>query len=176
MSVLLNRSPFFDDSSLVSFGNERILVRGNQVIAWISLTIRRVTEPNPISVPFPAIVDTGFSHSFAINERHLIAWAGMRPETMDILSTVRDRGQRIQLRAANIWCHCNQRRVRDQLTTHSPIGLAAPKGIAVYPDGDFPRLPILGLRVIAENDLILKVDGPRREATLRTGRGWWGFG
>ena len=41
-------------------------------------------------------------------------------------------------------------------------------GIAIYPDGDFPRLPILRLRSSAEKGLVLKTSGRRREATLRT--------
>ena len=67
-------------------------------------------------------------------------------------------------------------RERDRLAGILPHMLAAPRGIAIYPDGDFPRLPILGLRAIAENGLILKADGRRREATLMIARKWWPFG
>ena len=49
------------------------------------------------------------------------------------------------------------------------VGLQSTRG------GDFPRLPILGLRAIAENELILKIDGKKREATLRTPINWWPF-
>ena len=67
-------------------------------------------------------------------------------------------------------------RDRDRLAGILPHMLAAPRGIAIYPDGDFPRLPILGLRAIAENGLILKADGRRREATLKTAWKWWPLG
>ena len=46
----------------------------------------------------------------------------------------------------------------------------------VYPGGDFPRLPILGLRAIAENALTLHIDGAKRNATLRMSLRWWPFG
>jgi hypothetical protein len=46
----------------------------------------------------------------------------------------------------------------------------------MYPVGvEFPRLPILGLRALTDNDLILIVNGHRREATLRTAYRWWPF-
>lgn len=130
--------------------------------------------PNPSAVPFPVILDTGNTHTFAIQERHLLDWAGIRAETMELLGNLRDRGQRIPLRAVNIWVHSNERRSRDQPAERGPHILVAPKGIAVYPD-DFPRLPLLGLRAIADNRLILKVDGTRREVTLRSAYRWWPF-
>ena len=46
-------------------------------------------------------------------------------------------------------------------------------GMVVYADGDFPRLPVLGLRAIADNNLVLTVNGRKREATLRTPLKWW---
>ena len=77
------------------------------------------------------------------------------------------------LRPANIWVQPNVPHHRDRLADRPPCPVAAPQGIAVYPGAEFPGLPILGLRAVAENELVLKVDGPRREATLRTAVNWW---
>ncbi len=175
MPRLLDRSPFSEDPSEVVVRDERLRVRADQIIVWVTLTLKRVTSPNPTSVPFPAILDTGHSHTFSIQERHLVDWAGLRPEVLAVVGAVRDRGQRILLRAANIWCHPNERGVRDRLAERPPHLVAAPRGIAVYPGAEFPRLPILGLRAIAENELVLKVNGRRRDATLRTPIRWWPF-
>jgi hypothetical protein len=172
---LLNRSPFPADPSEVAFRDERIRLRADQIILWVTLTIKRITAPNPSATPLPVILDTGHTHTFSIRERHLIDWAGIRPEAMALLGHIRDREQRIPLRAANIWVHSNERGSRDRLAEKPPHSLAAPKGIAVYP-GEFPRLPLLGLRALADNRLILNVDGPNREATLRTPLRWWPFG
>ena len=65
---------------------------------------------------------------------------------------------------------------RESLADRPPHLIDADHGIAVYQDGDFPRLPILGLRAIAENNLVLTVDGKRRLATLRAAIRWWPFG
>lgn len=54
----------------------------------------------------------------------------------------------------------------------SPYCLELPRGIAVYPtEGEFPRLPLLGLRALISNRLHLAVDGGRGEAWLRS-RHW----
>ena len=65
---------------------------------------------------------------------------------------------------------------RDALADRPPHLVEAQRGIAVHPAGDFPRLPILGLRAIAENALTLNIDGAKRTATLRTPLRWWPFG
>ena len=172
---LLDRSPFPKDSSEVTFRTERVRVRADQIILWVTLTIKRIASPNPTAIPFPVILDTGHSHTFSIREQHLVDWADIQPESLATLGAIRDRNQRIPLRAANIWVHPNVSRSRELLAEQSPHGIAAPKGMAVYP-GDFPRLPILGLRARADNRLILKVDGARREAILRTPLSWyWPF-
>jgi hypothetical protein len=174
MPRLLDRSPIPDEPTEFVIGQERIRVRANQIILWITLTPKMFNYPDPRSIPFPVILDTGHTHTFSIREQHLIDWAKLRPEQMSVESAVRDRGQRLLLRAANIWCHPNECGSRHRSSDQQPYGLAAPKGIAIY-SGDFPRLPILGLRAIAENELILKINGKRRYATLHTPSKWWPF-
>lgn len=102
MPRLLDCVPFLADASEISFRGERIRVRANQILLWISLTERDVKNSNPRAIPFPAILDTGFNHSFAIQQRHLNEWAGIRPDAMGSVSNLRDRGQRIPLHGANI--------------------------------------------------------------------------
>ena len=169
--------PFTDEAAEIVVRGERVGARANQIIIWVSLTLRSIEEPYPSAIPFPAIVDTGHSHSFAIQQRHLLQWGGLRPEELRLIGAARHRGQRLDLRAANIWAHPNQRGERERLIPRRPHWIEPKSGIAIYPDGDFPRLPILGLKAIADNELILKVDGGRRVATLRTPlKWWWPFG
>jgi hypothetical protein len=42
---------------------ERVRVRANQIILWVSLSLRRIDSVNPIAHPFPVILDTGHTHS-----------------------------------------------------------------------------------------------------------------
>lgn len=172
MPHLLDRTPFLDRATEVVVRGERVRVRANQIIAWVSLTIPRVKSHNPVATPFPVIVDTGYTHSLAIHERHLIEWAGLRPDVLPFAGATRDRDRRIPLRGANIWLHPNVPGTRDELADRPPYRIEAAKGIAVYPAGEFPRLPLLGLRAVAENRLVLNANGRRRRATLRT-PAWW---
>jgi hypothetical protein len=177
MPRLIDRSPFPKDPSEVVVRGERVRLRANQIILWVSLTTEAAGEPNPSAAPFPAILDAGHNHSFSIHERHLVGWAGLRPAALDLIDHTRHLGRDIPLRAAKIWVHPNEPRHRERLADRPPHLVTAGRGIGVYPPGDeFPRLPILGLRAIAENRLVLDVSGPRREATLRTPARWWPFG
>jgi hypothetical protein len=175
MPILLNRSPFSDKPSEIVVRNEIVRVREHQIIVWVTLSLYRIATVNPMAIPFPVILDTGHNHSFSIHERHLAEWAGLQLNSLNVLSAIRHRGQRVLLRAANIWVHPNEQGFRDKHSDISPHVIKAETGIAIYPGSDFPRLPIMGLRAIAENNLLLKVDGPRREATLRTPIQWWPF-
>jgi len=175
MPYLLNCMPFSEKPDEIILRNERVRIRANQIILWVSLSLRRVNSANPTAIPFPVILDTGHNHSFSIHERHLTEWAGLRPDSLISLGTIGDRRQRVLLRAANIWVHPNERGSRERLAEKPPLLIETKKGIAVYPGSDFPRLPIMGLRALAENNLVLNVDGPRRQATLRTQIRWWPF-
>ncbi len=179
MPIYFTRTPFFERADEIVVRGERVRVGPHQIIVWVSLTPpTRMTEPNPAAVPFPAILDTGHTHSLAISERHLAEWAGLRPGSLRHLGELRDRARdsRIPRRAANLWLHGNNPGERDRLSPRPARFLKMDEGIAVYPGADFPRLPLVGLRAIAENNLVLTVNGPKRAATLRTPLRWWPFG
>lgn len=174
MPKLLDRAPFQSAAEVVVRG-ERVRVRANQIVVWLSLTLERVKSPSPLAVPFPAVLDTGHTHALALHERHLREWAGLRPDVLAERGATRERGRRVPLRVANVWAHPTGRGAREPAVGHPPHWLSASESIAVYPGDDFPRLPILGLRAIADNALTLTIDGRRRTATLRTARRWWPF-
>lgn len=160
--------PFFDKSSEILVRRESVRLRSNQIILWLSLSRRAIPVGDPIRQPFPAILDTGHTHSFSIHDRHLHEWCGIRRESLPSLGAINDRGTHVTLHPVLIWAHVNKRGQRDLITQQEPFPIKATGGIAVYPGNDFPRLPILGLRAIAENGLVLKVDGRKRRATLRS--------
>jgi hypothetical protein len=175
MPILLDRMPFPDQPSEILVRDQRVRLRQNQIILWITLSLPRITSPNPLAVPFPTILDTGHTHIFSISENHLTQWTGFQSDRLSVVGAIRDRGQRILLRSANIWVFRNERGSRNRVINYTPNLLKAEGGIAIYPGIEFPRLPILGLRAIAENNLLLKIDGQRREATLWPPIKWWPF-
>lgn len=174
MSRLLDRAPIPRESSEIVVGGERVRIRANQIIVWLSLTARPTQELNPMVRDFPAVLDTGHTHTFSIQSRHLAQWAGLSIDSLPVTGTVRERGRRITRRAARIWIRPSAAGSQARLADVRPFLLTNFEGIAVYPpDLMFPRLPILGLGAISDNRLVLIVNGRRREATLRTAYRWW---
>ncbi len=55
MTILLNQMPFSNKTSEVAVRGERVLVKANQIIIWVSLGHQRLGVPNPAATPFPAI-------------------------------------------------------------------------------------------------------------------------
>ncbi len=125
-------------------------VKAYEIVAWVSLTNRPVLAEGPPGA-FPAILDTGHTHNFAILEEHLIRWAGLRPSMLPTLGTTRQQGRRLPLHAAHL---PNEPGQQDQPADRPAHRLHIPQGIAIYPAGTrYPRLPLLGLRAIAKNKL-----------------------
>lgn len=176
MPVLLDHAPIPEHPTEVTVRGERVRARSDQIVLWVSLTNIQVTTLSPSATPFPVVLDTGHTHSFSIQARHLVNWAGLQPDSLQVKGAVRDRGQRLNLHAAKVWVHPTERGSWERLANAPAYPLTATRGIAVYPPGsDFPRLPILGLRAITDNKLVLVVDGRKRQATLRTAFRWWPF-
>jgi hypothetical protein len=174
MSVILRRLPFSEREDIAFVRGERIRVKAYQIIIWVSLSSRRAITWQPGTLSFPAIVDPGHNHNFSIQEEHLIRWAGLRPDALPILDRIRQGGRRIPLQVVDLWIHYNEPGQRDRLANRTPYRLKLLTGVAVYPSGaGFPPLPLLGLRALATNNLILTIDGKRRQVNLRTARKWW---
>jgi hypothetical protein len=123
----------------------------------------------PGTPSFPAILDTGHTHNLSIQEQHLVRWAGIRLELLQVLGHVRQAGKRIPLHAANVWLHPNQPGKQGLDSNRPPLLLELPRGIAVHPDAEnYPRLPLMGMRALLSNRLHLAIDGERHSASLRT--------
>jgi len=161
MPTFIDRAPIPGQPTWFDIGSERISLRDNQIIHWAVLTRKHIARPAPTATPFPVILDTGFTHSFALNEHHLGNWAGLQIDTFPALGSIRDRGSRIPLHVANLWVYPNQRGSRVRLANRVCHQLETDFGIAVYPGNSFPRIPILGLRSITKNQLRLTIDGKR---------------
>jgi hypothetical protein len=118
---------------------------------------------------FPAIIDTGLNHNFAIQRLQLDRWTGLR---LPLRQSVTVRKHAVPLAAANVWVHHNQPGT-NVLSDRPPIRLRTPEGIAIFPK-EVPnpaRWPILGLRALVRSELKLVIDGKRREVTLKR-PGW----
>jgi hypothetical protein len=181
MTAILRNLPFYGQSSTVRVGYETVRVKAHQIIVWVSLTPASSPPPEPGCPRFPAILDTGNTHTFSIRESHLRRWAGIDPRFLVRLGATRHLGRMYPLHAARLWLHRNRPGERDTFAEPSPFLLQVRRGIVVAPDSAPVawRLPLLGLRALEENRLHLKINAERRRVSLRSPDwvtrlfGWW---
>jgi hypothetical protein len=175
MSAILRKLPFSQTDDIAFVRGDNVRIKAYQIIAWVSLSLKGMEVLEAGTPSFPAIIDPGHNHNFSIQEGHVIEWAGLRPQTLPLIGHIREGARQVPLQGANVWIHPNEPGQRDRFASRIPHCLSLPRGIAVYPFGSgFPPLPLLGLRALATNDMILTIDGKRREVHLRTERSkWW---
>jgi hypothetical protein len=169
MTAILRDLPFREKDDEVAVGQERVRVKAYQIVVWVSLSPRHVADLPPHAPRFPAILDTGHSHNFSIQDRHLAQWAGLNLQALASLGRAREGGRYVPLHAANVWLHPNLPGARDVFSGRPPFLMRLDRGVAVYPSQHkYPRLPLLGLRALVRNRLHLAVDPERCVAHLRT--------
>jgi hypothetical protein len=165
---LIDRQPVREQSSDVWMPDGIALVKPFQIVVMVSLSIGDVLESG--GRRFPAILDTGLNHNFAIRREHLERWAALRLAERKSVSIG---NQNVPLAAAHVWVYRNEPGT-NTTSDLQPFRLRTPEGIAVFPERtpNPARLPILGLRALVRSDLKLIIDGKRREVTLKT-PGWF---
>jgi hypothetical protein len=116
-----------------------VKLRAFQIAVPVRLSVHGV-----LSQEFPAILDTGLNHNFAIRAEHLHYWAGATAKQCGIVSI---NGYPIPIAQAD-------------LVLEGSV-LPLPDGIAIYPDNVpfAPRLPTLGLRALVRNNIRVLIDG-----------------
>jgi hypothetical protein len=183
MPRIFHKLPFYDPPTSVTVAGERVAVKPDQIIVWVSLGEPGQAVPGPQVLRLPVVLDTGLAHNFGIREEHLSQWAGLYPPLLypPLLPTqghIRLGGLHATVVSASVWLYPNRPGERDTLLDGSPFRLETLPGIAVYPRGTAgaPRLPVLGLRALRRSKLHLTVDGDRCLVYLRTPRRFWFFG
>lgn len=178
MARILGKLPFLGEPSAVSVGGRPVGVKPEQIIVWVSLSAPGQTLPTRGWPRFPAVLDTGLSHTFALREEHLRDWAGLPRLPLRRLGTVRLSGLRAQLVDAHCWLYRNQPGRRDEFLDAQPFCFELTEGIAVYPHDTLnaPRLPLLGLGALRRANPQLWIDCRKRQVHLSTSRWWWLFG
>lgn len=162
---ILDRLPFAEEESRVPTPDGIAIVRPYQIIVWVSLAAHDVLKPPPGMPPFPAILDTGNNHNFAIRREQLERWTRL---TLSRRGQVAFNGHVVPLMAAHLWIHPNAPGISAP-SEREPFRLPLEEGIAVYPSNvpNPARLPILGLRAIVQNNLMLTIKGRSRHVSLR---------
>lgn len=176
MPTVLRRQPIPVRDTIAFVSGEPVRLRAYQIIVWVGLSPTGV--PSPLSRPpaFPAILDTGHSHNFSIRRQHLADWSGIGSAAMPMVGSVRERGRYLPLYAAHLFLNPNVPGLTDRAEEGQPFRITLPRGITVYPEGDYPRLPLIGLRTLLQGRLRLRIDADRRSVSLTAPPHWWPFG
>lgn len=153
------------EKTSVKVEGEAVEIKPFQIIVSVSVSIPGDSEWDPRTPKLPTILDVGNNHNFSLTEEHLVRWAGLQPTSLDLVKTMRESGKRVPLRSAGLWLHFDE----------EPFNLDVNEGIAVY-DGDWPRLPILGLRALTNSKLQTFIYGDTKQVLIRTPPPWyWPF-
>jgi hypothetical protein len=180
MPPVLRALPYSDSRTTALVRGAPVEVLAHQIIVWVGVAQPQERRPSPNSPRFPAILDTGFSGTFAISPVQLERWADLKWNALPFDPTFRMKyfGVEVPHRRANLWVYPNQYGWRDEIDPIiPPRHLDLIGGIAVYGDGEqvgsaatarlvAPRLPLLGLRALAHNRLQLTIDAADREVWL----------
>ncbi len=156
---ILDRLPISDEPATIVVGSEAVTIKRFQIFAWVSIQT---------SSPFPAILDTGHSHNFSITESQLAHWTGLGPGQLKLVGTTRLKGERLWQLRGDFRLHRNRPGTRELAEGSLPLILT--EGFTLAPEGS-SRLPLIGLRAIVSNGLVLRIDGKRRLVALRS-QGW----
>jgi hypothetical protein len=156
---------YYSEKTTISVVNEIFEVKQFQIIVWVSIAIRRKSPLNPVSPKLPAKLDIGNTHNFALTRTQLLNWAGIHSERIPRMGRIRREGTTVPLHKADLWLH----------TDAESYKLEIDEGIAIF-DGDWPRLPILGLRALTNSKLQTFIYGDTLQALIRTPPKWyWPF-
>jgi hypothetical protein len=157
--------PYLSEKSRITVRNEVVEVKAFQIIVWVSISSQVSSQWDPGLPKLPAILDIGSTHNFAMTELHLLEWSGIHAVSLPALGRIRREGRKAPLRRAGLWLHTNG----------ESFELTIDEGIAVF-DGDWPRLPILGLRALTNSQLHTFIYGDTKQVLIRTPRKWyWPF-
>jgi hypothetical protein len=171
---ILDRLPIPKDRMSLRFGDRYVTVHRNQVLVWVSIHLGGVVEPEENIPRCPALLDLGNNFAFSIQDRHLRAWAGIDPSLLGFLGDIKINEQVVPCRRATLWLYPNVPLRQDAAAGRTPFRLEMSKGIAVYTPSTVPpvpRLPLLGLPALLDNDLDWWLDPQRRHITVQT-RTW----
>jgi hypothetical protein len=163
---VLDRLPFEPHHSTVDTAAGPVAVRAFQIVVWLSFRLEGI-----LSRPFPAVLDTGHSHNFSINEALLESWLNLRIDQFRPRAMTKVDGEKLPLRSAELVLHRNVPTTRAIGRDH--YDLSIPQGIVIYPKTTaYPRMPILGLRALVNSRLRVVING--RTFVVSADTGWFG--
>jgi hypothetical protein len=174
MTRVLDRLPVLSAAQAEAFGERHAEVKRHQILVWVGVHLAEVAEPEANAPWFPGILDTGNNFGFSMQHRHLREWAGIDPQLLPHLGGLRIDERMVDRCETTLWLYPNIPGTRKPDRGARPHLLEMREGIALYPRDAIPpgpRLPLLGLPALLDNDLDLWLDPEARRVSVQT-RTW----
>jgi hypothetical protein len=172
---ILDRLPLLPSAVPVRFGDRSIKLHRDEILVWLSVSLRGEGDPQRISPPFPALLDSGNNCPCYLHESHLIEWAGIRPAILPPLGPKKANERVVPFYLADVWIHPNTPGTWNIAPGRLPFRLELKQGIAVGPpvpnQRPFPRVPLLGMAALRINDLDFWFDSKTARCHIWTA-GW----
>jgi hypothetical protein len=171
MTKILDRLPVLEQRTSPSFAGKSVTVHRDQILVWVSVHLAGVPRLEPNIPRIPALLDTGNNFGFSLQQRHLREWAGLDPGLLSLLGNLEINDQTVNRHEASVWLYPNVPGKREVAVGSPPYLLEMERGIAVFPPDAAPpgpRLPLLGLAALLNNNLDFWLDPDLREVTVQT--------
>ena len=88
MPIIIRNTPFFDGWTELTVRGQVVPIKPYQIIVWVSISEIGRRELDPNTPRFPAVLDTGFNHSFVIHRQQLAQWAGLQLQHFKAIDTM----------------------------------------------------------------------------------------
>ena len=135
----------------------------DQFIIWATFTAGQRVLPAAGAPLFPLLIDTGFNDSFLMQQRQAETWLTPAVFARYGLSGYHLRAGRETILGWNmaLWVYPNVPGTRDPDPAASPRWFDLPLGATLTPPGSAftKEKPLLGLRALRSNGLLLRIDG-----------------
>jgi hypothetical protein len=170
--TIIRQLPYFDHRTPILVQGQAEEIKPAQIIVWVSISDVGDERLDPSTPRFPAVLDTGLSHNFAIKEDLLDRWARRDRRSFPKLREITIGGHVVPLHEAEVWLHPNLPRQRDSFADRAPFPMQLESGVAIYPREltIAPRLPLIGLRALQWSKLHLAIDCEHCRVSIRTAR------
>jgi len=177
---VLHGWPYHSNFRRLHFCGSVTAIGAEQPVVWIVAAPFHVTRIEPGSHAFfPAVLDTGYAGRLFMNHRHLTRWSNVDRTSMlagRYLETVH--GQTIPRLQMKIWLLLDDPIAEVDRAFSRAMPLRIEEGVTVMPHtaaapwNDRPELPLLGMRLFADNAMTLTINARQRTIDLQTDRRW----
>ncbi len=172
---ILDRLPVLPQPKTFHFGERHVRFLRDEIVVWLSISLRGERDPRRLSPAFPGLIDSGNNSEFFLHEHHLLQWAGIRPAFLPPLEGRRINNRDVPAYEADVWIYPNLPGTQERWPGKKPFRLELEQGIAVglpVPGQSvFPRVPLLGLSALRNNDLDFWFDSKAAQCHVWTA-GW----